>query len=164
MTPLTRETLTPTQKNPYPDDGYGFWSGQGMGSPGIPQGYPCQSLNTALTKFCYGLNEVAAVRSGPVQVLISRRARADKLNKCLINWSLSGPNCYCWIEKLMIATCTQLCDHTSCLIFDFDAISSARYHLTRSVKVMALMCDLHELLVGKLKEFLKEESFSSTRR
>ena len=26
------------------------------------------------------------------------------------------------------------------------------------------MCDLHELLVGKLKEFLKEESFSHTKR
>jgi hypothetical protein len=30
MTPLTRETLTPTRKNPYPNDGYGFWSGQGV--------------------------------------------------------------------------------------------------------------------------------------
>ena len=26
------------------------------------------------------------------------------------------------------------------------------------------MCDLHKLLVGKLEEFLKEESFSCTKR
>ena len=26
------------------------------------------------------------------------------------------------------------------------------------------MCDLHKLLVGKLREFLKEESFSYTKR
>ena len=32
------------------------------------------------------------------------------------------------------------------------------------VKVVALMCDLHNLLVGKLEEFLKEESLSYTKR
>ena len=35
---------------------------------------------------------------------------------------------------------------------------------TKIVKVVALMCDLHELLVGELKEFLKEKSFSYTKR
>jgi hypothetical protein len=32
LTRLTRETLTPTLKNPY-GAGYGIWSGQGMGYP-----------------------------------------------------------------------------------------------------------------------------------
>ena len=35
-----RGTLTPTRKNPYPERGYGFWSGRGQGSPGVTPGLP----------------------------------------------------------------------------------------------------------------------------
>src|SRR5258707_11141533 len=40
---LTPLTPTPTLKNPYPECGYGFWSGRGRGRPELPQGYPCGS-------------------------------------------------------------------------------------------------------------------------
>ena len=35
---------------------------------------------------------------------------------------------------------------------------------SQNVKVVALMCNLHKLLIGELEEFLKEESFSYTKR
>jgi hypothetical protein len=36
--------LTPTHKYPHPQCGCGYLEGPGPGSPEIPQGYPCQSL------------------------------------------------------------------------------------------------------------------------
>ena len=42
LTRVTRKTLTPTRKNPYPEAGCGFWSGQGVGRAEVPQGHnPC---------------------------------------------------------------------------------------------------------------------------
>ena len=40
----TRRTLTPTRRNPYPCWRVRVCLGKGTGSPGIPQGYPLQSL------------------------------------------------------------------------------------------------------------------------
>ena len=37
---LTRLTLTITPENPYPHSGYGFWSGQSRGRPGVTPGLP----------------------------------------------------------------------------------------------------------------------------
>ena len=39
-------TRTHTQQNPYPEAGYGFLPGQGLGSPEKPKGYPLQCLPT----------------------------------------------------------------------------------------------------------------------
>ena len=46
-----------------------------------------------------------------------------------------------------------------------DVVSCINSNKARSevVKVVALMCDLHELLFGELEEFLKEKSFSCTK-
>ena len=43
----TRRTLTPTRRNPYPCWRVRVCLGKGTGSPGIPQGYPLQSLTSA---------------------------------------------------------------------------------------------------------------------
>jgi hypothetical protein len=37
----------PTRKYPHPQHGYRYFEGTGTGSPGIPQGYPCQSLGSS---------------------------------------------------------------------------------------------------------------------
>ena len=51
----TRRTLTPTRGNPYPCWRVRVCPGKGTGSPGIPQGYPWQSLFSGqiTTGFCW---------------------------------------------------------------------------------------------------------------
>jgi hypothetical protein len=39
--------LTPTHKYPHPQHRCGYLEGPGLGSPEIPQGYPCQSLDSS---------------------------------------------------------------------------------------------------------------------
>src|SRR6267142_1975700 len=50
--------LTHTHKYLYPEPRYRFFAGTGMGSPGIPQGYPCRTLDVACC-CCFVLSTIA---------------------------------------------------------------------------------------------------------